>query len=183
MKVGLLLKILRGVKWTVRNHAYVFHIGRYYVFHTDEEQNEHTRWKDVIEPLTIIKCRGDCELVAKRLNHQVIVQRGRCDITAEQVETKIRKALDNGAYRREGKRLVTLFWVVDTFLNREPISEKSQWITLSNSNIKDYMQDSSEKLMKSHIKFTEPYPEDLEEMKQEIEKSLYEKLKDRLKEL
>jgi len=173
------VKDSKGKLFTIRNYAYIFTESHYYVFDIDEEQISHTRPTNTVEVLTIVKCVGDCALVAKRLSlfTQPSNASTNCKITKEEVEETIRKALDTGSYHREGRSLVTLYWVVDTFLQRKKMNEKSKWTTLANANIKDYISVSSKKLMDEHIQFKPPY---IEELKKDVEKSILQKIKDKI---
>jgi len=199
------IKDSSGKAYTVQNFGYIFTWGQYFVTDTDSERITHTRYDAPLQTLTILKIFGNPKTVSYRLSNltQPILDskkkaifkkfwknysddiRTQCKITESEVKETIIKALDSGSCRREGRRLVSLFWVVDSFLDRKPITIKpikSRWVTLPNANIRDYLKESSETLMKKHIKFQEPFLAEVkEEMKTEIEKSLLEKLKDRIK--
>ena len=182
----------KGQMFTVQNFGYRFTSSKYPVFNYGEDQVLTTHWNFTIEPASIISIHGDAENVAlllSRMQHGNLwdafaenphmFQLGSVKITAQQVKEETKRCLATGAYRKEGKRVISLFWVVDTFLEREKLNENSKWITVvmagkDNASLKPYMKDSSEKLMHKHLRsvFDEREAELKQELKEEILKEL-----------
>jgi len=190
------IKNAKKQTFTVQNYAYRFTSSKSPVYVYDEDQTVTTNWNVIITPAGIISIYGDAENVALLLSRMAhgnlwdsfaknptMFQLGSVKITAEQVLKEVKRCLGSGAYRREGKRVISLFWVVDTFLEREKLNENSRWITVvmgkSGADLKPYMKDTSEKLMLKHLRsvLDSREAELKQELKEEILKELAKKQK------
>jgi len=173
--------------FTVQNYAYRFTSSKHPVYVYNEDQTLTTNWSVTIAPAGIISIHGDAEntaLLLSRIQHGNLwdahaenprmFQLGSVKITSQEVKKEAKRCLDVGAYRREGKRVISLFWVVDTFLQREKLNKNSKWVTKvmgkSGADLKPYMKDTSEKLMHKHLRsvFDSREAELKEELKEEI---------------
>jgi len=183
----------KGKVWTVENFAILFTLRQYEIYDIDSEQTKQTNTKLLFEPSGFVSARYPThEEIAKRLSSwvQPILQKGTkypypktVKITASQVEKEILDCLKVGRYLRQGKNLVRIYWVINTFLKRLPIGEASKWITLAGGAkdgwFKDFMATSAEQEMQKHMR--EVLKPEMQVMKKEIEESLLEKLKKKLK--
>jgi len=156
----------KGKVWTVENYAILFTLGQHEVYTIDEEQTQTTNTKLLFQPSGFVSARYPTyKEIARRLSNwtQPILQKGTkyphpktVKISAEQVEQEVKRCLKLGKYLRLGKNIVRLFWVIDTFLNRQPISDVSCWITIvggvKDGWFKSYMITSSQDEMTSHIR-------------------------------
>jgi len=187
------IKNNKGQTFTVQNYGYRFTSSKHPVFVYNEDQTLTTHWNFTIEPASIIAIHGDAENVALLLSRMVhgnlwdsfvkdprMFVLGAVKISPEEVKKEAKRCLNADSYRREAKLIVSLFWVVDTFLKREKLNENSKWITVvmagkGNADLSPYMKDSSEKLMQKHLRNVFSNRE--AELKEEILKELTKKQK------
>lgn len=193
----LRIKDSKGRMFTVQNFGYRFTSSKHSVFDYGEDQTLTTHYSFTIEPASIISIYGDAQNVSLLLSRMVhgnlwdsnaenprMFQLGSLAISPAQVKTEAKRCLDVGSYRREGKRVISLFWCIDTFLKREKLNKDSKWITVvmggkDNASLKPYMKDTSEKLMHKHLRsvFDSREEEMKKELKEEILKELTRKQK------
>ena len=178
------------------NKAYVFSRAKNSVYDTDESQITTTTVKFHWKPLTIVSLQHhDYKTLAFRLSNLRQPQTGKvkksnCVITTEQLEKKLLKAIKNGKIRNHGSNVVSVYWIIDTFLKQEAISEKSEWIIISPSvdsrgtlSINHLMEgESADEQRRKHIQLQERLEDKIErEVRERLEKSLFEKLKSKIK--
>ncbi len=166
--------------FTVRNYAFVFTHSRYNVSDISREQITTVHTSDLwIHPSTIVRVSGDFENISfqlSRLAHGPKGALGCIPITTNEVKEKLEKAIENGAYRKEGQSLVSVWWCVDNFLKREKPTEKSEWIVLATPHLE--FETSSEEFMHRHIRsILEPQIRDIEK---KVERTIWERVKEKL---
>jgi len=175
------MKNSEGKTFTILNYAHIFTTANLHVANTDEDKITTTRTKIVLTPLGLQQVYGDVEnvsLILSRFVHGEKGSLGSLSISPADVKKKALKALNNGNFRREGKRVVSLFWCCSNFLKRQTFTPESEWLTMANPNLDDYMEESMEDIIRKHVQYRPTY---IDEMEAKIEKSLLEKLSAKLK--
>ena len=148
------LKDSQGRQFTIQNYGYAFKGSQYLTSDVDREGTRVERYSPTwIHPNSIVALTGDCQHVAwqlGRLQHGIL---GAVRITPEQVEKELVDCLDSNRYTRTGKRVVRVYWVTDTFLERKPLHTSSRWITLSTPNVDEYFTKSAEQFQQEQTDY------------------------------
>lgn len=183
-----------GVFWTIIPSAIVFTLGTFFNTDIDADQTRITNVKNILKPLSFVSLKYPTykEIASKLSSFAQPMKPPRgwnhpshLNITATEVKRMITDCLKTKKYLTVGRNIAQIYFVVNTFLKRQPISAESKWILIIGSDRRNwfssYMSTSADEEMLEHRTIIPSEGKKKEEKEETLEKRLYERLKDRLK--
>lgn len=182
-----------GRRITIQPSAIIFNLGIFHNIEVTPDQSTIDNVKTMLKPLSFVSLKySSFKKLAHRLStfaQPTTPQKWRhpkhLKITGKEVEWLIRDCLERGQYLTIGQNIFQIYFVVNSFLERKPISEDSEWIIILGKDrrgwFSEYMKTSAQEEMLKHRSIIPSQGYKKEEKEKGMEERLFEKLKKRLK--